>query len=63
MTKEKKLRFVYVVIGEYGMDCFSNLRKLSRAYPLFTYRQVYYALTKNKDITLGKYRVSKQTLK
>lgn len=35
---------VYIIIGQYGVDCFSNLSKLIRAYRLFTYHPVYDAL-------------------
>jgi hypothetical protein len=53
---------VYIVIGEYGVDCFSNLSKLIRAYP-FTYHPVYDALNRGEEYINGKYRVIKTKIK
>jgi len=54
---------VYVVNGKYGTDCFSNLSKLIRAYPLFTYHPVYDAIKRDKTYLKGDYIVIKVKIK
>lgn len=61
--KEKIPKKVYVIQGKYGTDVFSNLLKLSRAYKLFSYRQLRYALSKDKETTIGDYKIIKAEVK
>jgi len=56
-------RTVYVIRGKYGTDCFSNLSKLIRAYPLFTYHPVYDALKLAKEINIEGYTITKTKMK
>ena len=56
-------RNVYIIRGKYGIDCFSNLSKLIKAYPLFTYHPIYDALNKNKELLIGGYHITKTKLK
>ena len=52
-------RTVYIIQGKYGTDVFSNLAKLSKNYPLFTYKQLFYALSKGNNTTIGEYTLIK----
>ena len=55
-------RRVYIIIGKYGTDCFSNLSKLIRAYPLFTYHPIYDALHSSNTYIKGDYTIIKTIL-
>ena len=54
---------IYIIQGKYGTDAFSNLLKLQKAYPLFTYRQLRYALSKEKETKIGDYILIKTEIK
>ena len=54
---------IYIIQGKYGTDAFSNLLKLSKAYPLFSYKQFLYALSKEKETNIGEYKLIKTELK
>lgn len=54
---------VYLVVSEYGIDCFSNLAKLCREYKNIGYYQAYYQLKQNNTIEVGKYKIIKAVIK
>jgi len=57
-----KTKTVYIIIGKYGSDCFSNLTKLIKAYPLLTYHPIYDALKRDNTHTVGNYTILKLTI-
>lgn len=54
---------IYVVIGKYGVDCFSNLTKLIKAYPVFNYFHLYYNFKRTQEIKIKDYSIWKLTIK
>lgn len=61
--KHKRVIHVCSVVSEYGIDTFSNLTKLIKAYPNLDYRKVYYALKQRKEYKKDIWQVYRTVLK
>lgn len=59
----KSNKKVYIIHGKYGTDCFSNLSRLVKAYPVFTYHPLYDALKLAKEVQSEGYTIIKTEIK
>ena len=57
------MKTVYIVISKYGVDCYSNLSKLTRDYSNLGYYQLYYKLKHTDTLTIQEYNIIKTQIK
>ena len=56
-------KFVYIIMKDDNIDCFSNLSKLTAKYINIGYYQVYYKLQQDNIIKINGYTIIKAVIK